>query len=136
VADNLVDSSVWIPSIRRRANPRIAGHLREAAARGTLWIGGMIELEVLAGANSQTEFDQMRSRLDAARRLDTAESDWLEAAVIGTRMRRIGLTVGSPDLLIATLAIREKLTLLHADADFDRMAEHCDLTVESLVHLT
>jgi predicted nucleic acid-binding protein len=47
--------------------------------------------------------------------------------------RQHGITVASIGLLIAAVAIAHSATLLHRDSDFDLIANHISLTVESYV---
>jgi len=55
---------------------------------------------------------------------------YLEAAELFRSARRAGLTVRSGvDCLIATCAIRNSLTLLHKDRDFDALARVAPLSV-------
>jgi len=46
---------------------------------------------------------------------------WLGAARLGYTPRRNGITVPLPDLLIAQVAIAEKLELWHADEHFEEI---------------
>ncbi|TAK21233.1 MAG: hypothetical protein EPO26_14965 [Chloroflexota bacterium] len=65
--------------------------------------------------------------------LPTDEAMWIHAIRLGIDLRRQGVAVQGTDLMIATAAIRADATLVHRDSDFDRIAKHCDLRVESYV---
>ena len=51
------------------------------------------------------------------------------------RMRTKGFNLRAQDLLIAGVALENDLTLLHADRDFEYLAQHEGLKTESLLHL-
>ncbi len=129
----LVDTSAWVFSLRRRPNQAILRRIDALFDQGTIATCGAIELELLAGAVSPQEFDRLEARLSGPRRLSTEEGDWKAAARLAFSLLRIGITVGSVDLLLAALAIRHNAVLVHADRDFDLVAAHSDLRVESLV---
>jgi predicted nucleic acid-binding protein len=69
--------------------------------------------------------------MDGLQHLPTAEDTWDDAAVLGMRMRRAGLVTQSSDLLIAAVGLRAGATILHRDRDFDLIAKHAPLKVES-----
>ncbi len=60
---------------------------------------------------------------------------FLKAAVMGSELRREGITVPSTDLIIAASAINSKSILYHIDNHFDMIAEHTNLKVGNLSKL-
>jgi len=87
-----------------------------------------ILLEVMAGAQS----DSVASlrRLLVAQHVEglTPRLDWLDAARIYRELRRRGETLRSQiDALIAAVAIRLEVPVLHRDRDFDAIARHTPL---------
>lgn len=65
--------------------------------------------------------------------LDVLKMQWITdfraAAGLYRCARKAGVTIrGTVDCLIAAVCIRENVKLLHADADFDRLAELTQLT--------
>lgn len=81
--------------------------------------------EVLQGFRDESAFRIAREAMHAfplvEAPLETAAFD--EAVDLYRLARRIGITVrSSVDCLIAVCAIRNDLTLLHHDRDFDRIA--------------
>ena len=91
--------------------------------------------EVLQGFHDDRAFALAR---DAILALPTVESPlrrevFLEATDLYRRARRTGRTVRSGvDCLIAACAIRNSLTGLHRDRDFDSLAEVSGLDVRSI----
>ena len=56
--------------------------------------------------------------------------DFQRAAHLYRTARRHGVTIRRTiDCLIASVCIREQLPIMHNDTDFDRLAEHSELTV-------
>lgn len=92
---------------------------------------GVIRFEVLRGARDERHFDQLRSMLDGLHQLPIPEALWEEAAALGMQTRRAGLVTQSSDLLIAAVATRAGAVLVHRDRDFDLIAGHSHLKVES-----
>lgn len=129
----LVDSSAWIFALRRRPSEAIQRRIRELAELDAVAICGLVELEILGGATNETEYQQLERQLRGLHRLPTDEADWNSAARLAFSLRRSGVTVPFPDLLLAALALRHGAILVHADRDFDLIANHSPLRVESLV---
>jgi predicted nucleic acid-binding protein len=94
---------------------------------------GMIRLELLRGARSQQHFNQLEPVLSGLHQLPTAETTWEEAARLGLQLRVAGLVVQAPDLVVASVALRNRCVLLHRHRDFDLIAQHTPLQVESYV---
>ena len=86
---------------------------------------GVIEFELGWATRSSAEFDQVRADRDAGYEwLATHDQDWrhvldVQAALWhGGRIRAVGL----PGLLIAAVAQRERVTVLHHDGDYELIA--------------
>ena len=93
----------------------------------------MVKLELLGGTKSESEFQRLKSRLDA---LDSVESDsalWGKAAKVAFDLRRKGITVPYTDILVASCALKIGATLVHSDVHFDLIHKHSNLKVESFV---
>ncbi len=86
---------------------------------------GVIELEILFSARSHA--DVLRTREIRARAftlVPVAQQDFDRAIEVMVELARRGLhrAVALPDLLISAIAERERLTVLHYDADYDHVA--------------
>jgi predicted nucleic acid-binding protein len=87
-------------------------------------------VEVLAGARDEAHLDALRGLLARATNLSVEAVDDEVASALSRTCRRRGETVRRLiDCLIAAVAIRAGVAVLHADADFDALARHTDLTV-------
>jgi predicted nucleic acid-binding protein len=127
----LIDTSVWIfvlgPRPLEALRDRVAALVLENQAATT----PPILFEILRGARTLHEAESLKQRLRSLHVLPFLEADWSESAEWGARLSRKGVSTKSMDILIAFKAAQQGLILLHADRDFDRMARHATLQVES-----
>jgi len=126
-----VDSSVWIELLRATGSKHdllLRSLIEEDAP---LAISEIVLAEVLAGVPREREVKRVRDVLLAFPSLELCSpQDFLLAASLHRRARRTGQTVrGSVDCLIAAPCVRRGIPLLHADADFDRLAACTPLQV-------
>lgn len=113
---HLVDTSV----LSRLRQPRVAERVIELLRTRSAGITSLSALEVGFSARSGKEFDTLLAALDVYAVVETAESDLIAAsdvqralAAAGKRGRKV------PDLVIAAVARRAGLTVLHYDRDFE-----------------
>jgi hypothetical protein len=92
-------------------------------------------VELLSGAKDERQYAELRDDFSVLPLLEIDAVTWEAAGRSAFELRRKGITVPVPDLLIATVACQHAATLLHADKHFDLIAPHLGLTVESLVHV-
>lgn len=87
-------------------------------------------MEVLAGARDEAHLRQLRGLLARGVTLPTSAGDYESAAALYRACRQRGDTVRRlVDCLIAAVAVREDVPVLHADSDFDVIARHTALQV-------
>lgn len=130
----LVDTSVWIDFHRRPGDPGNEP-LRELLRRDEAVTTEPIEMELLAGPTDEIALRRIEKLLSALGRLPVEpDLDFRAAAEIYRAVRRSGRTVRSKvDCLIAAVAIRHDVILLHKDADFEAIAEVTELRHRSLL---
>ncbi len=116
-----------MPQIQRRVDQLLA-------ARQVL-ITGMIEGELLGGAGTEKEFDELKDLLSGLGRIEEERPDWAAAARMVFDLRRLGATVPFTDALIARLASRVGAGIVHADGDFTRLCAHFGIRQEDLTRL-
>ncbi len=117
----LVDKS----ALARLRHPSVAAVLTPLVLAGEVATCGVIELEILFSARSHA--DVLRTREIRARAfplVPVAQQDFDRAIEVMVELARRGLhrAVALPDLLISAIAERERLTVLHYDADYDHVA--------------
>ena len=116
----LVDKS----ALARLRHPSVANALVPLLTAGQVAVSGILELEVLYSARTHQDFVDTRAELRAYPRLHINEADFERAAAVMELLARHGQHSGArlPDLLQAAVAERNRITLLHYDADFDLIA--------------
>ena len=126
----LVDTSVWIRWFRGgtidRPNPDQMARVATCSP---------ILQEILQGFKDIPLFGQIRSELLALPRVtDPVPIEaFLEAAEIYRLSKRKGFTIrSSVDCLIAAIAIRHGVPIMHADRDFDTIARFTSLRIAKL----
>lgn len=92
----------------------------------------VVVMEVLAGARDDDHRDRLRRLLARCEHVPVQGLDDFEAAADLYRLcRAAGETVRAlTDCLIAVVALRQSLPVLHADRDFDVLARHTALQVQ------
>jgi predicted nucleic acid-binding protein len=105
---------------------------RLLAGAGELVVTEPVVMELLAGARSRAELRATRARLLSFPMLRVGGlATYERAAAVWRICRAAGHTVrDTTDCLIAAVAIREGASILHADRDFDVIAEHTELALE------
>ena len=126
----IADTSAWVELLRDRPSPA-ASRLSDLVASELVAIVDPIAMELLAGARTKDEERAIQRIILGVHLLRVRGfGPWEEAASIYRACRRAGSTVRSHlDCLIAAVAIREDVPVLHADRDFDLIAQHTPLRV-------
>lgn len=122
VATHLADTS----ALARLRHPTVAAALIPLIDAGLVGTCGVIEFELGWATRSSAEFDELRDDRDLGYEwLATHDEDWRRALEVQATLWRTGRirAVGFPDLLIAAVAEREGVTLLHYHSDYDLIAQ-------------
>jgi len=122
VATHLADTS----ALARLTRPAVAAVLGPLIEAGLVATCGVIEFELGWATCSGSEFDLVRSDRDEGYEwLATHNEDWHRALDVQGALWHNGhvRAVGFPDLLIAAVAEREHVTLVHYDGDYDLIAQ-------------
>jgi hypothetical protein len=119
----LFDTSALILAARE---PRAGRILADALAADEVALSEPILIEYLNGARNASEYDRIEAALRATRIVPTTAPDWERALDVHRELARRGAghqrSVRLPDLIIAAVAAREQLPIVHYDADYDRIA--------------
>jgi predicted nucleic acid-binding protein len=124
----LVDTSAWVEFLRdtrspvcRRVNRLLGGDVATTDP---------VRMEVVAGARDEVHATELQRLLLLASAIAVTSGDCDDAAALYRACRRGGETPRRLiDCLIAAVAIRAGVPVLHADADFDVLARHTPLRV-------
>lgn len=119
VLTHIVDTSV----VARLHQPRVAERVRELLVTRSIACTPVTMLEIGFSARSLPEYDALSTGLDAFEPVDLTDVDAQRAravqrllAAAGQRGRKV------PDLLIAAIAERHGVPVLHYDRDVERIA--------------
>ncbi len=126
----LLDTSAWIEFLRDTGSPTC--ERVDELLGADIATCHPVRMEVLAGGRDEAHVRDLRRLLARASIIPTRPTDFEEAAGLYRTCRRQGETVRKLiDCLIAAHAIRTGTALLHADADFDLLARHTPLQIET-----
>ena len=126
----LVDTSAWIEFLRDTGS--LACQRVDDLLATEIATCDVVRMEVLAGARNEQHLQQLRRLLARASTLPTEPADYDAAAALYRTCRQRGHTVRKLiDCLIAAVAIRGNVPILHRDADFDILAQHTPLQVDA-----
>lgn len=126
----LVDTNVWSAFLRKRtgALPAEAQILRACFSEGRqVFLTGIILQEVLQGFRDELQAERLRRMLEPVPLILPTREDHVFAAKIFNQCRSRGISVSTPDCLIASLAICSSCYLLSSDQDFERIKKYFDL---------
>lgn len=129
----VVDTSVWVDFFRQHATPQAAALTDLLEDDAGVAITDVVLTELLQGV-PDAEADRFEEAMLAfdVLRLGSID-DFARAAALYRQARSAGETVRRTlDCLIASVCVREGLALLHADADYDRLARGTDLETVTL----
>lgn len=120
----VVDTSVWIDVLNGVDSPTATTCIGLIESGQAVALTDIVYAEILQGLRDEDEAAQVAGHLRAfpILRLQALE-DFALAAELYRTARRSGVTIRKTlDCLIAAPCIRAGAPLLHADADFDRLA--------------
>lgn len=114
-------------AVSTRLGPLIMG--------GDVGTCGIVDLEILFSARTHAEVVAVRAERATLPQLAIDDSDFVRAADVLEALARSGhhRAAGIPDLLIAAVAERHSLTVLHYDKDYDVIAKVTKQKVEWIV---
>ena len=107
------------------SHPAVSAVLSPLILAGDVATCGIVDLEVLFSARSHADFVRTRALRDLAfAKIAMEQSNFDRAIEVMEVLARHGKhrAVALPDLLIAAVAERAHLCILHYDEDFDRIA--------------
>ncbi|MBI4607814.1 MAG: PIN domain-containing protein [Candidatus Rokubacteria bacterium] len=122
----LVDTSVWVDFFRNLRAP-VGETISALLRRGEACYTGLIEVELYRGAKGQAELDSLDILFKTIQRLPVSDSLYRKAGQLCYRLARKGITVGTVDAMIATVALEYNCRLLSLDQHFREIQPHCQL---------
>jgi predicted nucleic acid-binding protein len=127
----LVDTSALIEYLRGTQSPTAVRVRALSELSNELVITDVVEMEILAGARDRRHLEQLEAFLSAFGRLPISGlEDFVHAAALFRECRSRGVTVRHlTDCLVAAIAIRNDVPVMHHDRDFDVLARHTPLRI-------
>jgi predicted nucleic acid-binding protein len=129
----LLDTSVIIRLLRRHPVERLVSRVTALVRANVAAINNVVRTEVLVGCKTESDLRLVGGRIDGLLKLPVTEETWTAAAKLAFELRRKGVTAAVTDLLIASSAMAVNAIVMHVDGDFDTIAAHSSLRVESYV---
>lgn len=130
----LLDSSAWIEYLRGTGSPAAAVVERLLDRPDEIALTEPVVMEILAGATDEAGLRALENLTSALTTLPLdPRTDFHDAARIFRAARRKGRTVRRlNDCLIAAVALRHDVPVVHRDQDFEAIASVTTLRTESL----
>lgn len=121
----LIDSSAWIHFFRKKEGwyESVSEFIEKDAAVTC----GLIITEIMRGARNPKEKAQLKENLTLLDYYNLYPDYYYEAAELGSTLASKGFILKTIDLLIAQIALKNKILLLHDDSDFEFIAKHSSL---------
>ena len=116
----LVDTSVWVESYR---NPEavLAKKLKKLLTEGRVITTGIIIAEILQGAKTVTDFDDLQKHLVTLPVLPEGPEEWISAGAKSHIARQEGFIVPISDCLIAAVAEKNNCKIFTGDKHFHHL---------------
>jgi predicted nucleic acid-binding protein len=132
VATFLADKSALT---RRETRPEVRQLLEPLLLAGEVATCGIVDLELLYSATSRATYRALAEALAGMPRVPVDDACVQRALEVQAMLaeRSQHRAVPLPDLLVAACAERAHLTVLHYDADFDRIAKVTSQSVRWIV---
>ena len=127
----LIDTSLWIDFTRTRSPQELKQFIAPYLLHPEAHLAEPVTFEVLRHA-APDENRQLIQHFQTFPLLATPTDLWPKAASLGQVCRKRGISTGSLDLLIASVALYHEATVVTFDDDFVRIATVSDLQVKLL----
>ncbi len=121
MSGTLLDTSVWVRYFRPGGDEALKAEVSRLLALGEVFTCWVVKAELLVGTRDEGAFDRLLSALEGLPEVELTAGVWESAARLGHRLRRLGISIPLPDLLIAGAALSADLELWHTDEDFERV---------------
>ena len=118
----LIDTSAWIEFFRRKGDASVKSRVKDILLNGEAAYTCAIRYVLILGAFPQ-EIADLNRGLECSRRIIVTPDHWDIASRLGAELRLKGLSFPAIDLLIATVASAEKISLLTCDTHFNTIRD-------------
>ena len=122
----LVDTSAWVPFIRRQI-AEASEEIDRLLAAERVASNSVVIAELLIGARDERQYHEFEADLGMLPNLPLTERVWETVSRVGFTLQRRGATVPLPDVVIAACALIHGCELFHHDRHFDLIARYAPL---------
>lgn len=116
----IVDTSVWLQFLKV-GDPQVRNEMNVLRAKGEITVVGVVLAEILQGARSQQELEQLANWLTPLPYLAETQETWAWVGSLSFQLRQRGAALPMMDLLIASLAIEHNCEVYTLDEHFQRV---------------
>ena|SRR5665213_254050 len=127
----LLDTNLWIGLTRTRSPRALKTLISTFVADPQACLAEPIVFEILRNA-TDAEARQLTTHFQTLPLLASPPDLWSVGVDLGRACRRNGFTIGSIDLLIATIALHHGAEIITFDADFQKIASMSNLRLQLL----
>ena len=124
----LVDTSVWIEFFREKKSG-VSLKVKEYLRLNQVCYIGLIAVELYQGAKTEKETQVINNLFESVNYVEMERKHYFHAGQISQKAARKGKTFSIVDMIIATLAHDENLTLFTLDHHFREIAQYLDLSL-------
>ncbi len=117
----LADTSVWIEFFR--VESKIGDNLETLVKEGSVWVCGVVLYELLQGVKTEPEKSKILRALSGLPYIEMSESLWQQAGTLSAALRKQGALLPLSDILIATLATKNDLSVFTLDQHFQKIPD-------------
>ncbi len=127
----LVDTSIWIEYFKgEKGVQKIINDNKNYK----IFITGPVITELILGIKTQKEKKRFAMCINALPKLQISDNDWIAAGNIGNSLRKKGVTIPLPDLIIYSIAIANDCALFTLDKHFEFIRDTTQTDFE-IIHI-
>jgi hypothetical protein len=127
----LVDTTVWV-NFFRGGDDSLKDRMAGLIADDRVCMTEIVVFEILRGARSQKEYNMLLKDFSALPVLSLDAKAWQISWETAFLCRQRGLNIPALDTLIASIAIRHGVTLMHSDRHYELLSRHTPLKALAL----
>jgi len=115
----LVDTTIWV--LYFKGEKGLEEKIKSLILEERAVTCEIVTLEVLRGARSEREYNQLYADFTALSIVKLTDTIWEKSYAAGFKLKKAGINVPLADILIATTASHYNCLLLHRDKHFPLM---------------
>lgn len=129
----LVDSSAWVEFMRAHGHRSAKAAVSDLLEARQAAVAPPVRFELLKGARMARELEYVELALGLAVPLPCPADCWDQAAELFRVLRGKGFEASNLDVLIATIALSQKVALLTLDRHFETINRYCGGRIKLLL---